>query len=191
VWVRGEHDIATKDSLVVAIAYAGQLEHADVFVDLSELTFMDASTIGAIVGSANRLRSHSQSLALRAPSPRALRVLDLCGLAPLVHPAVVPAVHQSGVAAALSTSVGPTGRSDAACDPQRRRAAVSPGDRIDARHRRRRGGSWGSVSGGRERRLDLLARILDPAMSSRRNGSAMCAPRSPGADRRRHHVDVG
>jgi anti-sigma B factor antagonist len=105
VWVRGEHDIATKDSLVVAIAYAGQLEHADVFVDLSGLTFMDASTIGAIVGSAKRLQSQSQSLAVRAPSPRASRVLDLCGFTHLVHHGVVPAVHPSGVAAALSTGV--------------------------------------------------------------------------------------
>jgi anti-anti-sigma factor len=136
VWVRGEHDIATKDSLVVAIAYAGQLEHADVFVDLSELTFMDASTIGAIIGSANRLRSHSQSLALRAPSPWAFRVLDLCGLAPLVHPAVVPAVHQSGVAAALSTSIGlppgdPTPRRDPSSVAARRDVRRATGSMLD------------------------------------------------------------
>jgi hypothetical protein len=43
---------------------------------------------------------------VRAPSPPARRVLDLCGLAQLVHPPVErAAVHPSGAAAALSTWV--------------------------------------------------------------------------------------
>jgi anti-sigma B factor antagonist len=105
VWVRGEHDLATRDALVAAISRAGHLEHADLLVDLSGLTFMDASTIGAIVGSANRLRSASQSLALRSPSPSARRVLELCGLTHCMHPAGVPAPRPFGMAAALSSWV--------------------------------------------------------------------------------------
>lgn len=105
VWVRGDHDIATRVALVVALARAGQLEHADLLVDLSGVTFMDASTIGAIVGSRNRLLSRSQSVALRAPSPSARRVLELCDLAHLVHPAAVDVIHPLGVAAALGTWV--------------------------------------------------------------------------------------
>ena len=86
-WVGGEQDVATKVSLMNAIACAAQREPADLLVDLSNVTFMDASIIGAIVGSRARLRARSQSLELRAPSPRARRVIDLCGLAHLVHPA--------------------------------------------------------------------------------------------------------
>ena len=102
--VHGEQDIATKVPLVVAIARAARRDDADLLVDLSEVTFMDASTIGAIVASRNRLRSRSRSLEVRAPSPAARRVLDLCGLAHLVHSSA-ETVHPAGVAAALSTWV--------------------------------------------------------------------------------------
>ena len=106
IWLRGEHDIATKVGLVVAIARAAQRDDsADLLVDLGGVTFMDASTIGAIVGSRNRLRSRSQSLDVRAPSAVARRVLDLCGLAHLVRPSVLGALHPAGEAAALSTWV--------------------------------------------------------------------------------------
>lgn len=105
VWLRGEHDIATEIFLMVSIARAAQVDDGDVVVDLSEVTFMDASTIGALVGSRNRLGTRSRSLLLRAPSPIALRVLGLCGLAHLVHPAAVGAVHPTGAAAARRTWV--------------------------------------------------------------------------------------
>jgi anti-sigma B factor antagonist len=106
VWVRGEHDIATRVSLVAAIARAAQRDEADLLVDLSEVTFMDASIIGALVGSRNRLRVRSQSLQLRAPSPPARRVLDLCGLTDLIiHPDAAEGMHPTGAAAALSTWV--------------------------------------------------------------------------------------
>src|SRR5688572_17293611 len=74
VWVRGEHDIATRVSLAVTIARAARLDDATLVVDLSGVTFMDASTVGALVGAANRLRSRSQLLVVRAPSSAALRV---------------------------------------------------------------------------------------------------------------------
>lgn len=106
VWLHGEHDIATKVAVVVTIARAAKRDDADLLVDLSEVTFMDASTIGALVGSRNRLRARSQSLLLRSPSPRARLVLDLCGLAHLVHHASPEAVHPTGAAAALGTWVG-------------------------------------------------------------------------------------
>src|SRR5688500_17284849 len=81
VWLRGDYDIAMKVSLVVSLARAAKRDDADLIVDLSEVTFMDASTISALVGARNRLRS--RSLVLRAPSPRARRLLELCGLAHL------------------------------------------------------------------------------------------------------------
>jgi anti-anti-sigma factor len=102
IWVRGEHDIATRAGLSQAITDAAALDDADVFVDLSAVTFMDASTVGTIVGGRNLLRSFSRSLAVRAPSVRARRVLDLCGLAHLVQH---EAVHPAGTSAALGTWV--------------------------------------------------------------------------------------
>ena len=92
VWVRGEHDIATRVRLSATIAQAALLDDADMVVDLSGVTFMDASTIGALVGARNCLRASSRSLSVRAPSPRARRLLDICGLARLIdeHPASAP-----------------------------------------------------------------------------------------------------
>lgn len=102
VWVRGEHDITTEVFVAVGIARAARCDEVPLLVDLSAVTFMDASTVGAIVGSRCRLRSRGQSLELRAPSPPALRVLELCGLAHLVHR---EPLHSTGAAAALATWV--------------------------------------------------------------------------------------
>jgi anti-sigma B factor antagonist len=102
LWLRGEHDIMTKVSVVVGIARAAQRDDMPLLVDLSAVTFMDASTIGAIVGSRNRLLSRGKLLELRGPSPRALRVLEVCGLADLVRQ---ESVHAAGRSTALETWV--------------------------------------------------------------------------------------
>lgn len=102
VWLRGDHDVTTRIAIAVGIARAAQRDELPVLVDLSAVTFMDASTVGVIVGSRNRLLSRGQSLNVRAPSPPALRVLELCGLAHLVQRRVLPS---TGSAAALGTWV--------------------------------------------------------------------------------------
>lgn len=85
VSVGGAHDIATRADLDIVMVQAARLDGADVVVDLSAVTFMDASTISAIVGAHNRLRAHSRSLTVRAPSRPARRLLDVCDLAFLVE----------------------------------------------------------------------------------------------------------
>jgi anti-anti-sigma factor len=85
VWLRGEHDIATRVSLAVTLARAAQLDDVSLLVDLSAVTFMDASTVGVLVASRNRLRTRARTLRVRAPSVRALRVLEFCGLRHLVQ----------------------------------------------------------------------------------------------------------
>ena len=142
VSLRGEHDIATKVPLSLAIARAARLEQVAVLLDMSAVTFLDASTIGAIVGSRNRLHSRGQGLEVRSPSARARRVLDLCGLADLIQQ---EPRQSSGPAPALaswvdvppSTPTRPAGV-DGAADPPTRvlvaadaavdaaRAAVAP-----------------------------------------------------------------
>lgn len=112
VWLRGEHDIATRVRISVTIAQAARRDDGDIVVDLSGVTFMDASTIGVIVVSRDHLRARARSLSVRLPSPRALRLLDLCGLAALIDqppPALSPAAAASR---ALGTwvNVPPTAR---------------------------------------------------------------------------------
>lgn len=100
VWLRGEHDIATLAQLSVTITYATRLDDGDLVVDLSGVTFMDASTIGTLVVARDGLRVRSRSLSVRAPSPRARRLLNLCGLAALIEDAI-PA--PSAMASALGS----------------------------------------------------------------------------------------
>jgi anti-sigma B factor antagonist len=91
VWVRGDHDIATREHLSLTLAQAARVDDADIVADLSGVTFMDASTIGALVLARNGLRARSRALSLRAPSPRARRLLDLCGLERLIDEHLAPA----------------------------------------------------------------------------------------------------
>jgi anti-sigma B factor antagonist len=84
VWVRGEHDSTTSAALSITLGQAERLDRAEVIVDLSGVTFMDASTIDALVGAGNRLGVLSRHLSVRAPSPRARRLLELCGLPHLI-----------------------------------------------------------------------------------------------------------
>ena len=100
VWVGGEQDMATRVQLTAGLAEAAGLDDADVVVDISGVTFMDASTIGALVVARNGLRAHSRSLSVRDPSPSARGLLNLCGLARLIDqpsaPVGVPVVTALG-----------------------------------------------------------------------------------------------
>lgn len=89
VWLTGEHDIATSMELSVTLAEAAGRDDADIVVDLSDVTFMDASTIDALVVARDDLRACSRSLHVRTPTPRARRLFNLCGLADMIdeHPA--------------------------------------------------------------------------------------------------------
>jgi anti-anti-sigma factor len=104
VWLQGGHDIGSTDFLVAAFDRADELDGANVLVDLGAVTFMDASTAGVIIGARNRLRLQARTLEVRAPSPAALRLLELCDLTQLIR-STTAAVHPTGVAGALHTWV--------------------------------------------------------------------------------------
>jgi len=84
VWLRGEHDLATVSALSGALARSIAANEADLVVDLSDVQFMDASTVGVIVRARRFLEERSRSLALRAPSASAQLVLSICDLTDLV-----------------------------------------------------------------------------------------------------------
>lgn len=91
VLLGGDHEYATRAQLSDSMAQAADLDDTDVVVDLSGVTFMDASTIGTLVEARNRLHTRSRSLSLVAPSPLARRLLDVCGLSFLIEDRRVPA----------------------------------------------------------------------------------------------------
>jgi anti-anti-sigma factor len=105
VWLRGEHDFSTLGALSEVMARAIALDDADLVVDLSGVLFMDAATVCVIVRAREFLELRSRSLALRAPSRWARRLLDLCDLAYLVDPRPVDAPRLPGAAGALGTWV--------------------------------------------------------------------------------------
>lgn len=101
VAVRGEQDLATAEALSALLLWAAMLTDDDLVVDLSEVQFMDASTVTVIVATRAALAERSRSLTLQAPSTCARHVIELCGLADLIEPRV------SAVAAAPHVGAGP------------------------------------------------------------------------------------
>ena len=100
VWLRGEHDSATVDTLSEAMARAITLDDADLVVDLRGVEFMSAATLGVIARTRGLLRLQSRSLVLRSPSKCARQLLDLCGFAGLVDPHLVDVTPLAGAATA-------------------------------------------------------------------------------------------
>lgn len=86
MWLRGEHDASTVPDLVQLFARTISLDHADLVVDLSNVEFMDASTVGVMVRARVFLGEHSRQMTVRGPSANARKVLDLCGLSHLIGP---------------------------------------------------------------------------------------------------------
>jgi anti-anti-sigma factor len=86
VWLRGEYDISTVNSLSQTIARAIAFDGSHLVIDLSGVQFMDAATIGVIIRARNELQAQFRSLTLRDPTRFARRVLELCGLTNLLDP---------------------------------------------------------------------------------------------------------
>jgi anti-sigma B factor antagonist len=83
VVVHGELDIATtpllrerlNDALDTAVALRKRL-----IIDLSEVSFCDASGLAVLIGTQRRARLHTTSLCLAAPGPQVMRLLHITGL---------------------------------------------------------------------------------------------------------------
>jgi anti-anti-sigma factor len=93
VWLRGEHDISTTTVLSRVISHALAVADGDLVLDLSEVLFMDASTVAVFARIQESVRERAQSLILRSPSRCADRVLDLCGYRDLVPGSPIGTIH--------------------------------------------------------------------------------------------------
>ena len=85
VRLRGDHDVSTVPTLSVELARAIALSDADLVVDLRDVQFMDASTVGVIIGAREFLRCRGRSLTLRSLSGIARRLIETCDLEDLVE----------------------------------------------------------------------------------------------------------
>ena len=99
----GEIDIATCPAIrrfLMAAISGGDVHLA---VDMSGVTFIDASGIGVLVAAANRAREAGGDLSLLAPSRQVRRLLDLLHL-----DAILPAAQRlGGSVVATSSLAGP------------------------------------------------------------------------------------
>jgi anti-anti-sigma factor len=105
VWMTGDHDATTVAALSENLARAIALDDAELVVDLSDVTFMSASTIGVIVRARAFLRVRSRTMSLRAASSSARLVFEACHLADLLDAPVVTTARVTNDAVALGTWV--------------------------------------------------------------------------------------
>jgi anti-anti-sigma factor len=84
VRLRGDHDMSTALALSVELFWAIAADDADLVVDLRDVQFMDAATVGVLIGARESLRPRGRSLTLRSLSSAAQRVIDVCDLEELV-----------------------------------------------------------------------------------------------------------
>jgi anti-anti-sigma factor len=125
VWVCAEHVMGTVAVLSAAMADAIARD-ADVVVDLSGVAFMDASTLGVIIGARRLLRVRSRCLTVRAPSRCAQRILEVCGLAGLVDATSAPIAPVAGSAGAPRTRVAVSATAPVVARPSRLTAEPRP-----------------------------------------------------------------
>jgi anti-anti-sigma factor len=153
VWLSGDYDIATLTALAERLATAIGLDGADVVVDLSEVQFIDAATIGLLIRARDFLRSRSRHLRLRNPLRPVRRILDVCDLTGMIDAAPVDAGQAMGWSTSAVGSGVPVPPTDRA-DPGRRLSAAVFGN---AAH---------SVSPGR---LRLVTATQSPAVDVRQH----------------------
>src|SRR6266566_2064843 len=80
VHVGGEVDLDTCPQLRGALAELVDQGSYHLVVDLEQVSFLDSSGIGVLMGVQRRLREHGGSLRLAAPAARLRRVLELTGV---------------------------------------------------------------------------------------------------------------
>ncbi|MDR8411348.1 STAS domain-containing protein [Nonomuraea sp. 3-1Str] len=80
VYLTGEIDIFTGEALRRRLLRALPCEGGRLVVDVSSVSFCDASGLGVLVGIQREARSRGVALALRAPRPHMSRLLRITGL---------------------------------------------------------------------------------------------------------------
>lgn len=86
VHVAGEFDIGTLPILKQALSRARHAD-ADVLLDLSDVTFADASSLGVLMDARSALAERGHTMSIVNPARVVSRLLSITGLTPLLMPA--------------------------------------------------------------------------------------------------------
>jgi anti-sigma B factor antagonist len=103
VRITGEHDISTVAALSETLSRAIAHDHGDLVIDMREVTYLDASTVGVLVRARSLLLRRSRLLTVRAPSACTRRILTICDLTHLIRSD--PTDRQARPGAALARPV--------------------------------------------------------------------------------------
>ena len=91
--LQGELDMATAVGLRQAVVAALEARPAAITLDLSELTFVDSTGIGAIVGGCHRAKEVACSFSLHGPTRPVLKALRLTGVDQLMPVETQPSLN--------------------------------------------------------------------------------------------------
>ncbi len=78
--VRGEIDVASAPELHAWLCDLVGQGSEIVLVDMSEVSFIDSTGLGVLVGAETEMRQDGRQLQLRVAQPQILRLLELTGL---------------------------------------------------------------------------------------------------------------
>lgn len=85
VSVGGEIDVYTAPILREALDKQIALGHGNLIVDLDDVSFMDSTGLGVLVGRLKRVRGQSGSLRLVCTQERVMKVFKITGLDKVFH----------------------------------------------------------------------------------------------------------
>lgn len=80
VRVSGAIDVQSRGALLTAARAALETDAPGLVLDLGEVTFLDSTGIGALVELGHDAEDAQVGYALRDPSPRVIRILQMTGL---------------------------------------------------------------------------------------------------------------
>ena len=83
ITLAGEYDVATAPSITLQVDEALRGRPARIVLDMSKVTFLDSTALGAMIASRNACIAASARLTVVDGSPAVKKILDLTGTGPL------------------------------------------------------------------------------------------------------------
>ncbi|CEG25368.1 anti-sigma factor antagonist [Bacillus sp. B-jedd] len=84
IYVNGEIDAYTAPKLREAVFPLSEKDGVKMVIDLSEVSYMDSTGLGVIVGVFKAVRSHNGEFKLVGLSDRLIRLFEITGLADII-----------------------------------------------------------------------------------------------------------
>jgi anti-sigma B factor antagonist len=90
IGVRGEIDVATAPAVSAIVTKVLSARPSDVVVDLLDVSFIDSTGLGMLIGAQKLCQQYGTSLGLAVDEPRIQRLFDITGLTGLFTTGTTP-----------------------------------------------------------------------------------------------------